>query len=434
MRELRPLFGEASARPQAVRNVGRVVRLETFTREQSNGPYPEMSCAETAVKSEDGKELMVSRRLLDGWDLFVVVGASAALIWYIATSFVSGAFAPALLAALVTAVALVLRSAKPMLAIAISIVGALLAGILDTSALQLWIAAQFILLSVALAVGRRRSIGPAAATASALFACVTLMLGEAPLGGAALGVISWTLGVWGLAAAISSERREAHQWQDQARHLQRTREEEIRRHIVEERLRIARDLHDELGHEIAVIGVNAGAADASLIRDPDNARDALRTIRASTRRVLAELQQILGVLRDDQDGMSRPGSISDVLDTARRSGLTVESGGIDTTGLTPNGAAAVYRAVQEATTNAGKHGTGCVTLETSREEEAWKVTIVNPVEKDTVPGTGFGLIGMRERIEQAGGKLRAAATDDTFSLFIELPWEADGYDQRTTGR
>lgn len=364
---------------------------------------------------------MFSRRLFVGWELFVFAGVTAALTWYVATSAGSSAFAQSLGAALVTAGALVLRASKPMLAMALAIVSAIWAGALDTSALQLWISTQFILLSVALTVGRRRSIGPAVATSAALFASVTLVLHEPPFGGAALGVISWTLGVWGLAAAITSERREASQWQDQARHLQHSREEEIRRHIAEERIRIARDLHDELGHEIAVIGINAGAAEASLHRDADGARVALRTIRASTRRVLGELQQILGVLRADQEILAPPGSIPELLDSARSSGLSISCAGIDITGLSPTGAAAAYRAVQEATTNAGKHGLGTLTIKAGQHDGVWKMAVQNPVGKNAEQGTGFGLIGMRERVEQAGGKLRVVASEATFSLFIDLP-------------
>lgn len=362
----------------------------------------------------------MGQRRFDGWEIFVAVGSTAALIWCVAISAGTSGFLPALGAALIAAVAVALRTRQPTLAISLAVVASVIAGFVDTSAVQLWVVAQLVLLSVALSVGRRRSIGPAVLIGGALFACVTLLHGEYPWGGAALGVVSWTLGVWGLAAAISSARREAGQWQDHARHLQRTREEEIRRHIVEERLRIARDLHDELGHEIAVIGVNAGAAEACLSRDPDSARASLKTIRDSTRRVLAELQQILGVLRSDQES-SPPGTITELLDAVRSSGLVVHTPGIETERLAPDGAAAAYRVVQEALTNAGKHGSGAVTIETSHDDRTWTMTIQNPVGNDESDGTGFGLIGMRERVELAGGKLRIMPGDGTFRLVAELP-------------
>lgn len=364
---------------------------------------------------------MRQRHRFDGWGVFAGAGCAIALIWYLGNGMNSSEFPLALTASSVTLGALALRSRMPFLAIALAIVGAVAAGFVDTPPVQLWVAVQLILLSVAKAVGRRRSIGPAVAVGVALFGCEIVIYGEPPFGGVALGVISWTLGVWGLAAAISSARREANEWEDHARHLQRTREEEIRRHIVEERLRIARDLHDELGHDIAVIGINAGAAEAGLGKDPEGVRASLRTVRASTRRALVELQQILGVLRADRENSSPPGTIAELLDAARRSGLVVHSAEIDAAGLAPDGATAVYRVIQEAVTNAGRHGSGAVTIEASSGDGIWRLTIQNPVNGTSAPGGGFGLIGMRERVEQASGKLRISANHESFTLAIELP-------------
>lgn len=357
----------------------------------------------------------------DGWEIFVAVGATAALGWFVVDGVKAGYPVAACIIALTSGVAVLQRKRHPLAAVVGMVAVVAVGAATSTPSIQLWVVAQLVLLSVALTVGRRRSIGYALAVGGALLACQVFVYGEPIIGGLTLGVFSWTLGVWGLAAAVSSERQEANEWEARARDLQHSRAEEIRRGIAEERLRIARDLHDELGHNIAAIGINAGAAEAQLFANPEGSRESLRVVRESSRNVLRELQHILGILRSDNDTPTPRMTIDELIEGMRRTGLRIVATTVDTTPLAADGVAAAFRAVQEGLTNAQKHGTDPVTLHCRIDADTWELTIMNPLRNPSVSGTGFGLIGMRERVELAGGRFRTEETAQAFTLRIALP-------------
>ena len=357
----------------------------------------------------------------DGWEIFVAAGSTAALVWFLVDGIRTGYSVAACIIALMSGAAVLQRKRYPLAAIIGMIVVVAVGAATSTPSIQLWVVAQLVLLSAALTVGRRRSIGYALAIGGALLACQVFVYGEPIIGGLTLGVFSWTLGVWGLAAAVTSERQEANEWEERARDLQRSRAEEIRRGIAEERLRIARDLHDELGHNIAAIGINAGAAEAQLLEDPERSRESLRVVRESSRNVLRELQHILGILRSDGDTPTPHLTVDELIDGMRQTGLQIVATPIDTASLAADGVAAAYRAVQEGLTNAQKHGMSPVTLHCHVTTGTWVLTISNPLRTPSPTGTGFGLIGMRERVELAGGRFRIEESAHAFTLHIALP-------------
>ncbi|TCO45287.1 sensor histidine kinase [Actinocrispum wychmicini] len=188
-------------------------------------------------------------------------------------------------------------------------------------------------------------------------------------------------------------------------HEQRARQAEV----TEERLRIARELHDVVAHSISVITVQAGYGNVVLEKQPEQARDALAAIEATGRETLTEMRRLLGVLRDG-DGPARtpaPGlaGLDRLLDQV---GVDVE---VVTTGtprpLTPGVDLAAYRIVQEALTNVVRHaGTSKCRLRIHYGDDDVRVEITDHG-RGGPPGTGHGIAGMRERAELYGGEFSA---------------------------
>ncbi|WP_454854014.1 sensor histidine kinase [Promicromonospora soli] len=223
---------------------------------------------------------------------------------------------------------------------------------------------------------------------------------------------------------------------ERAERAERTREAEARRRVTEERLRIARDLHDAVAHQIAVISLNAGAASSAIDTKPQKAKDALVTIRSAARTVLAEIGDLLNMLRSDDDrpgaGTGAPQPGLEQLDglvgrfaeagldvTVRREGdLARASGTVGTVG---------YRVVQEALTNAHKHGAehrAHVLVEA--DADSVSLTVTNPavIAADAAvghPGPGHGLTGLRERVASVRGTLHAGSTLGGWEVVAILP-------------
>ena len=220
--------------------------------------------------------------------------------------------------------------------------------------------------------------------------------------------------------------------QDRARRAEREAEQERMLAVAEERARIARDLHDSAGHAMNVIAVRAGAARLSLNGTSDGARDAFEAIEELARQTVGEIDQLVGTLRDDRAGTepiaTPPGlaSVDTLLAHHAATGLDVD--------LTASGATrplattidqAAYRFLQEALTNAARHGTGTAKVDLAFGENALDLTVVNPVPDDRAArsGGGHGLIGMRERVTLLGGSLGADRVNGAFRLRAHLPYE-----------
>jgi signal transduction histidine kinase len=212
---------------------------------------------------------------------------------------------------------------------------------------------------------------------------------------------------------------------ERAVRAERTREEEARRRVAEERLRIARDLHDLLAHSITLIGVQTSVAAHVLAADPERLdREAvaksLDDIAETCRTARGELRTTLEVLREHGLSDTRgplPGldGLPDLVAAARLSGARVEQDLRIRTDPPPAVGAAAYRIVQEALTNAVRHAgpEPAVRLRLYDEPGALRVSVTDDGTGPTPGGTpGFGLVGMRERARSVGGTLDAGPRPD----------------------
>jgi signal transduction histidine kinase len=241
--------------------------------------------------------------------------------------------------------------------------------------------------------------------------------------------IAWAAGAVGIADAIRSWRRYTESAEAELQAAVVAAEAEASRQVAEERLVIARELHDLLAHNLSVMNVQTGAALHLLRSDPDQAEASLTTARDAGRTVLDELRELLAVLRhehDDGASMSSLPSADDVdrlVDTMRASGLHVDwnRGGAPRP-LSSSASLAAYRIVQEGLTNAAKHGDGSVALATVWADDGLTITIENGTAGDVdETGAGLGLIGMRERVAVNGGRLTVDAGGDRFVVEAWLP-------------
>jgi signal transduction histidine kinase len=227
-------------------------------------------------------------------------------------------------------------------------------------------------------------------------------------------------------------REQLAELRDRALRAEREAERERLLAVAEERARIARDLHDSAGHAISVIAVRAGAARLRHQQDPGRSLVALEAIEELARQTAAEIDQLVGTLRD---GGSTNGvveappslaSLETLVAHHQATGLEVT---LDTTGAPrPLGSAtdqAAYRILQEALTNAARHGAGSTRIELAFGEVAVELTVTNPLPAHRSPrsGGGHGLIGMRERATLLGGNFDAERTNGAFRVRARIPYE-----------
>ncbi|MFE9026722.1 sensor histidine kinase [Streptomyces iakyrus] len=231
-----------------------------------------------------------------------------------------------------------------------------------------------------------------------------------------LGIFAWT-GIGATAGdAVRSRRAFVQAIRERAEKAERTREEEARRRVAEERLRIARDLHDVVAHHIALVNVQAGVAAHVMDKRPDQAKEALAHVREASRSALNELRATVGLLRQsgDPEAPTEPAPGLDRLDeltgTFRSAGLHIEVARADQgTSLPAAVDLAAYRIIQEALTNVQKHAGPQAKAEVSvvRVGPNIEITVLDDGsgEHETQDGGGHGLLGMRERVTALRGTL-----------------------------
>jgi signal transduction histidine kinase len=244
-----------------------------------------------------------------------------------------------------------------------------------------------------------------------------------------LGALVW-LAAWFAGDRSRLRRERIAELEDRARRAEREAERERRLAAAEERMRIARDLHDSAGHAISVILVQAGAARVLQERDPAGARVAIETVEEVARDTLGEIDQLVRALRDDL----RPGEVEpppglaalDALaERSRASGLNVT---VTVEGsrrpLSPAVDQAAYRILQEALTNAAWHGRGSADVAIEFAPSSLEIAVTNPAAPDSPArdGGGHGIVGMRERAQLLGGTLEAGADNGAFRLRARLPY------------
>jgi signal transduction histidine kinase len=243
--------------------------------------------------------------------------------------------------------------------------------------------------------------------------------------------------VWGAAWVFGDRVRMRHarmaELEERALRAEREAERERRLAAAEERTRIARDLHDSAGHAINVILVQAGAARLLSEKDPERARAALETIEEVARETVEDIDQIVRVLRDD-DGSPEPArevepplglaALDTLAERHRAAGLevTVRVDG-SRRELAPGVDQAAYRILQEALTNAARHGSGRAEVGITFGSSELEITVSNPVPPGSVAaGGGHGVVGMRERAALLGGNLQSNAADGVFRIDARLPY------------
>ncbi|GAA1948920.1 sensor histidine kinase [Agromyces allii] len=256
------------------------------------------------------------------------------------------------------------------------------------------------------------------------------------------------------AAAAGDATRSRRQYivaiTERAERAEQTREAEARRRVSEERLRIARDLHDAVAHQISVISLNAGVASSAIETRPETAKESLATIRSASRTVLGEIGALLQVLRaDDDEAPTAPQPGLDRLDALTRQ---IGEAGLDVTVRVEGDLSRVvgatglvaYRVVQEALTNAHKHGAehrAHVLL--TAVDAALTIVVTNPVGvrptdqaapapgdaaspgDAPTPGSRLGLTGLRERVATVGGTVETGPAPGGWRLTAVLPLNAE---------
>jgi len=285
----------------------------------------------------------------------------------------------------------------------------------------------------ALTLPRARSVALALGVAAALgvaVVCSAFTVMRAPLAAEATVNLVPLAGAWFIADSVAARRRYQAGLAAQA---ERERAAEVR----EERVRIAREMHDVVAHALAVITVQAGVGRCLAGKRPEEASAALGSIETISRTAQDELRVVLGLLRDGEAGTAplaptpRLIDVKDLADTVRASGIRVDlrMEGTDRQ-LSPSLELSVYRVMQEALTNIVKHAPGARAV-AGLTVSPGKVRL--DVRDDGGPGggapragegTGHGIVGMRERIGAFGGWLVAGPTaDGGFQVTAEVPIE-----------
>jgi signal transduction histidine kinase len=213
-------------------------------------------------------------------------------------------------------------------------------------------------------------------------------------------------------------------------------EEAARRRSTEERLRIARELHDIIGHSLGTIAVQAGVGRHLMAKEPEKAAEALDSIARVSRSSLDEVRAVVAALREDEpDYHPAPGlaDLPDLVETVRSTGLTVELTLPDDLEAIPRQTgAAVYRIAREALTNVVRHAhASAASVQVDHRDGRVEIAVRDNgsgshAGREPAMGTGHGIAGMRERAEALGGRLSAgAATGGGFLVTASLPVSSD---------
>ncbi|WP_232544288.1 sensor histidine kinase [Streptomyces buecherae] len=271
---------------------------------------------------------------------------------------------------------------------------------------------------------------------------VATSLAAAPLGDdfilRTVGTVLWLLLPVSLGGSSRFRRAYLESVKARAVHAERTREEEARLRVTEERMRIARELHDAIAHHMAVAHAQAGTAAHLADTHPEQTRGILTDLVGTTSSALLELRATVGVLRQTADPDTDPLEPTPGLDRLPALVAGCESAGLSVTvstegeaqPLSPGVDLTAYRIIQEALTNATKHASDHAARVRLRYEGArLLITVTNDGTANggaapPVPGGGYGLMGMLERAHSVGGDLRAGLRPEGgFEVAATLPFQ-----------
>ena len=324
--------------------------------------------------------------------------------------------------AIATTFALIWRTKTPIVTVAIVLAADIAQLLLAQPSGSLWSLAVFVITMYSLAAHYAEGM---AALIGALMVATILVEEKFTEGQDYLFTILLMGGVWLLGRASRLWRGRVTRAEEHQRDLARLA-------VSDERVRIARELHDVVAHSLSVIAVQASAASAALERDPARAREPLRIINETARSSLGEIRDMLQLLRaEDSEFRPAPGlaAIEELLASARDAGLQVESN-IQLGGqkIPPVVDLAAYRIIQEALTNVARHaGSVTVKVVVAATDHALELSVINAPghQARKVASAGVGLLGIRERVTLLGGSLDTGQVDDGgFRLVAQLPLEA----------
>lgn len=283
-----------------------------------------------------------------------------------------------------------------------------------------------------------------AATAGVLTAAAMLFGGRPWYAQENLAVLAWTGMAAAAGEAVRSRRAFVDAMRERAERAEGNREEEARRRVAEERMRIARELHDVVAHHIALVNVQAGVASHVMDRRPDQAKQALAHVRDASRHALDELQTTVGLLRQSGDSAAPTepapglGVLDELVDGFVRAGLEVRVEDVPADEGTDGGRElpsaidlTAYRVVQEALTNVQKHvGSGArAEVRIGRGPDTLEVTVTDDgagvTEQPEDTGGGHGLVGMRERAAVLDGECETGPlAGGGFRVHVRLPLQS----------
>jgi signal transduction histidine kinase len=337
-----------------------------------------------------------------------------------------------LVVALVPAAAMPFRRRLPLVVLAVSLlcgVSLAVAGVVSPSALI------GIAMSAFAVLDRRGRLVGIAAVGTAMvivFFSNALPLDGDLLDARALQFVFLIALAGAMGDATRSRREFVSAMTERAERAEQGRDAEARRRVAEERVRIARDLHDVVAHQISVISLNAGAASSALETRPDRAREALSTIRRSSRTVLADIGGLMALLRSDdpddlrdlhpQVGLS---GLDELVTQFREAGLDVElQDDPDRPALSPASDHVASLVILEGLTNAHKHGAdGSALVRLRTEDGSLRLVVVNQAAAPSgaSDGGGHGLRGLRERVVAVRGTVETGRNGGEFRLDVRIP-------------
>jgi signal transduction histidine kinase len=332
-------------------------------------------------------------------------------------------------------VPLLLALRRPLVAWRIMVLGQLAGVLVSHRHAPVWpwpvggcLAMIVVLFQVAASYPRRTVVGVG------LLSALLMLLPAVPLGGTPPWLVLILCGVAALVLVLGDAilgRRTAEARLAEQAELRR--QDLARQAVLEERSRIARELHDVVAHHMSMIAIQAEAAPLKIANLPLAAQDTLAAIRGAAREALAETRRVVGLLRNGDELAERvpqPGldRLDELVETGRQSGLTVEP---TVVGLPRPLAAGVdlsaYRIVQEALSNAARYAPGAlVRVAVHYGGQRLRVSVTDdgcdpPLAAQA--GGGHGLVGMRERVTMLGGTLSTGPRDDGgFAVVADLPY------------
>ncbi|MGH9209888.1 MAG: sensor histidine kinase [Acidimicrobiales bacterium] len=333
------------------------------------------------------------------------------------------------------AVPLIWRRRAPLVVVAVSGAAAIAYGIAEQPDPAVMFAPLLAFYTVAAYCPRRTSVPAAIAIVVGAGAAIVFS-GDSDAAditvGYFSGITAWVVG------DTTRGQRERAVW------LEERRADAARQAAADERIRIARDLHDVVAHHVSVIAVQAEAAQEVFAAKPDRAADAMARVADTARTALAELRRLLGVLRSDAGLTPQPdlATVDELVASVRGAGLAISlrTSGDAARAVDPVVGLTAYRVIQEALTNVLKHaGDASAEIDLEYGDDALVVTVVDDGAsggrsgdttapgpgrngRGVVAGAGQGLIGMRERVAVLGGSLETGPRPDGgFSVRARLP-------------